>query len=217
MKTQNPKIKLEPRDNLADKREGVVTPIVRTRPGGRTARIGRKVEQVVVQLMTERGYSDWSFKEVAEAAGVNRSTLYRRWPNRAALVLAAIRRIIITYVVLEDTGSLKGDLRVALLKITDVLSSQYGEALVMAVLDLQQKGELPINHVVSWTVGAPHVLAMFERAKARGDIPDDFDAEATFGMLAGALYYRMIGMGETPDEAWVDRIMASYVDHRTKF
>lgn len=186
-----------------------------TRPGGRTARNSRKVEQATVKLMMERGYSGWSFKEVADAAGVSRSTLYRRWPSRAAMILAAIDRIVKTYVLFDDTGSLKGDLRATLAKISEFLTSGVGETVIIALLDLQKSGELPTNHSVSWAVASPYVLAMFERAQERGELPEDFDAEANFAMIAGALYYALIGMdGKPPDLAWVDRVIEAYFGPR---
>lgn len=187
----------------------------RTRPGGRTARNSRKVEEVTAKLMMERGYSGWSFKEVADAAGVSRSTLYRRWPSRAAMVLAAIDRIVKKYVMFEDNGSLKEDLRATLEKISAFLTSGVGETVIIALLDLQKSGELPTNHAVSWTVASPYVLAMFERAQERGELPVDFDAEANFAMIAGALYYALIGMdGKPPDLAWVDRVIEAYFGPR---
>lgn len=102
----------------------LAAPSAATRSGGRTARITRKVEEVIVQILLEKGYDGLTFKEVAESAGVNRSTLCRRWPNRAAMVLAAIKRIVQTHVVFEDTGSLIGDLRAVLRRIGSFIRSQ---------------------------------------------------------------------------------------------
>lgn len=182
----------------------------RTRPGGRTARVGRKVEEVTVQLLIERGYDGWSYKEVAEAAGVNRSTLYRRWPNRASMVLAAMRRLVRSQLIFEDTGSLMGDLRSHLLNIGAFIDSSVGKNVVIATLDMQQKGELTFNDGLSWAELAENILPIFERATARGELPEEFDAEGAFAMLSGAIQFRIIVMRETPDAAWVDRILALF-------
>ena len=181
--------------------------MARTRPGGRTARVGRRVEEVTAQLLAERGYDGWSYKEVAEAAGVNRSTLYRRWPNRAAMVLSAIRRVLRGHVVFEDTGSLLGDLRVHLLEIGAFFDSAAGKNVLIATLDLLQKGELKFDDGLSWGELGRDILPMFERASARGELPDNFDAEAAFAMLSGALHFRLIVMRGATDAAWVDRIL----------
>ena len=195
---------------MAYTQDGMGTRVARTRPGGRTARVGRKVEQATVQLLAERGYDGWSYKEVAEAAGVNRSTLYRRWPNRSAMVLAAIRRAVLTHVVFEDTGSLMGDLRSALLKIGDFVGSGIGKNVMIAVLNMQQKGELTFDDGLSWTERAQDILPVFERATARGELPEKFDAEGAFAMLSGAMYFRVIVMRKTPDAIWAERILAQF-------
>lgn len=51
------------------------------------------------------------------------------------------------------------------------------------------------------------ILPIFERAAARDELPDAFDVEGAFAMLSGAMHFRMIVMRETPDAAWVDRIL----------
>lgn len=172
--------------------------------------MGRKVEEVTAQLLVDRGYDGWSYKEVAEAAGVNRSTLYRRWPNRSAMVLAAMRRVVRTRVTFEDTGSLKGDLRAHLLGIGEFLDSDVGKNVMIATLDMRQKGELTFNDGLSWTELALDILPIFERAEDRAELPSGFDAEGAFAMLSGAMHFRVIVMRDTPDAEWVDRILALF-------
>lgn len=201
---------LEHKTDLKHTRDNTDTPTARTRPGGRTARVGRKVEEATVQLLLERGYDGWSYKEVAETAGVNRSTLYRRWPNRSAMVLAAIKQVVRTRLVFEDTGSLIGDLRAHLLQIGDFIYSGVGKNVVIATLDMQQKGELTFNDGLSWAELSQDILPIFERATARGELPKEFDAEGAFAMLSGALHFRMVVMRDAPDAAWVDRILALF-------
>lgn len=194
------------------KNQTTKTSQVRTRPGGRTERVRRKIEEVTVQLLIEKGYDGLSYKEVAEAAGVNRSTLYRRWPNRAAMVLAAIRRVVSSQVIVEDAGSLINDLRVHLIGMGAFIGSNVGKDLVMATLDLQQKEALTLNDGLSWAELSQDILPIFERATARGELPKDFDAEAAFAMLSGALHFRVIVMRKTPDSEWVDRILTLFTN-----
>ena len=173
------------------------------------------IEEVTVQLLTERGYDGWSYKEVAEAAGVNRSTLYRRWPNRAAMVLAAIRRVVRDHVVFTDTGSLVEDLRAHLLGIGAFIDSGVGKNVVIATLDMQQKDELMCNDGLSWVELSQDIMPIFERAAARGELTDDFDAEGAFAMLSGSLYFRLIVMRSPPDAEWVDRILQLFSSQLT--
>ncbi len=61
-------------------------------PRGRPRRAGADEEilTVALELLREKGYRDLNVDEVAERAGVAKTTVYRRWPTKGALVAAAI-------------------------------------------------------------------------------------------------------------------------------
>lgn len=66
--------------------------------------------------LTERGYDELTIDGVAVRAGTSRAVLYRRWPNKQELVLAAVaHEVAEDVVVAPDTGSLRGD-AIALLR-----------------------------------------------------------------------------------------------------
>ena len=180
------------------------------RPGGRTARVTERINEVTLQILEEKGYDGLTFKEVAESAEVNRSTLYRRWPSRAALVLEVIQKLVVENVVFEDTGSLTGDLRAVLKRIGTFISSPTGQNVLLAGLDMQQKGELDFDDGMSWAERAEDVLPLFHRAAERGEIPADLDAEGAFAMVAGAMYFRLIVMRANLDDEWIERVLALF-------
>ena len=87
--------------------------------GGRTRRRGAALEDALLDAAWDElqaaGYQAMTMEAVADRAGTSRAVLYRRWPKRAELVVAALRRHrpIISGAV-PDTNSLRGDV-VALL------------------------------------------------------------------------------------------------------
>jgi AcrR family transcriptional regulator len=85
-------------------------------------------------VLREAGYQGFSIEIVAERARTSRTVLYRRWPDRAALALAAIkRRSIERSAAVPDTGSLSGDLRAYL---ADLVGKR---AEIMALLSLRME------------------------------------------------------------------------------
>jgi AcrR family transcriptional regulator len=83
------------------------------RPGaGQTRRRGAALEEAIlhaaVDELTESGYAGLTMDKAAARAGTNKNAIYRRWPNRLALGIAAYRQLATT-VPLPDTGSLRGD------------------------------------------------------------------------------------------------------------
>jgi AcrR family transcriptional regulator len=83
-------------------------------------RRGRALEAALLDAawaeLTDRGYDAMTIDAVAVRAGTSRAVLYRRWPNKQELVLAALKHEAAKDVVVApDTGSLRGDV-IALLQ-----------------------------------------------------------------------------------------------------
>ena len=79
------------------------------RPGGRTAAVTNAIRSAVEELVTEKGRDKVSIPMVAERAGVNATTIYRRWPDAGTMI-----NEIATYQLdparpLPNTGDLRAD------------------------------------------------------------------------------------------------------------
>ena len=60
------------------------------RPGGRTSQVRSAVLDATLSVLAELGYSDLSIERIAELSGVNKSTIYRRWQTKEAVLAAAL-------------------------------------------------------------------------------------------------------------------------------
>lgn len=80
--------------------------------GGRSDEVVRQVLDAAIVELARSGYAGFRMDEVAARAGVNRTTIYRRWPNRVALVTAVVDRLRtrLRHDPLPDTGTLEQDL-----------------------------------------------------------------------------------------------------------
>src|SRR5690242_2947994 len=65
---------------------------------------------VTLALLQEHGYDQLTVDAVANAARASKATVYRRWPSKAELVLAAFIEGVRQVAVAPDTGTLRGDL-----------------------------------------------------------------------------------------------------------
>ncbi|WP_433272070.1 TetR/AcrR family transcriptional regulator [Actinosynnema sp. CS-041913] len=78
-----------------------------------TRRRGAALEGAILDAavaeLTESGYAGMTMDRVAKRAGTNKNAIYRRWPNRAALGIAAYKHVVATVAALPDTGELRGD------------------------------------------------------------------------------------------------------------
>src|ERR1700742_5297731 len=65
---------------------------------------------VTLRLLQEHGYDGLTVDAVANAAHASKATVYRRWPSKAELVLAAFIEGVRQIAVAPNTGTLRGDL-----------------------------------------------------------------------------------------------------------
>jgi len=104
-----------------------------SRPGGRTARVRERILAATVELIARDGTDGFRYEEVAERAGVHKTSVYRNWPDRDELIIEALTRHAGREVPLADTGDLRADLVEFLLALAAELTTPVGRALVSAV------------------------------------------------------------------------------------
>jgi AcrR family transcriptional regulator len=79
----------------------------------KTRRRGTELEEAILRAaadeLAEGGYPGLTVERVAQRAGTNKNTIYRRWPNRAALGVAAYRHLAEDTLEPPDTGDLRED------------------------------------------------------------------------------------------------------------
>jgi AcrR family transcriptional regulator len=142
--------------------------------GGPARRRGPELEQAIlraaIEELTESGYSGMTMDRVARRAGTNKNALYRRWPNRAALGLAAYRQLASTVAVLPDTGRLRDDVLEFLRRANRTWSSPIG-GILRALLAGARDDPLLLAQIQesSADAGSAAWLTILARAVARGE------------------------------------------------
>ncbi|MEV7425859.1 TetR/AcrR family transcriptional regulator [Streptomyces sp. NPDC091212] len=155
------------------------------RQAAATRRRGAALEEAILraaaEVLKESGVPGLTMDEVARRAGTNKNALYRRWPNRVALGVAAYRRLAAAETVLPDTGSLRGDTLEMLRRANSTWSSPYGEIL---------------RGLIAAAGGTPELLARLRDPAADGT------HEAAWLTLLG----RAVARGEAAPEALHPRV-----------
>jgi AcrR family transcriptional regulator len=168
------------------------SPAPRGRP--RSERSHRAILDAANELLAERGFVDLTIEEIAQRAGVGKTTIYRRWPSKGTLVFEAFATDYQNRLPLQDTGSLRGDL-LALLRgwIRLVKGTVGGRTLVGLIAEVQRDPELAEiwRERFVGPVRAQHRV-MFDRAVERGEASPDADPEVLLDLVFGAAYHRLL-------------------------
>lgn len=172
---------------------------------GRPRRPGveEAVFEATLALLASRGYGEISMETLAERAGVSRTTIYRRWPSKAAVVVAAVSSLYLDRVEVPDTGSLSDDLVTLLSESYRVMADGDGRVLERLLRESGQHPEL-VDVVRSILYARRRLYAtILSRATARGELTAEVDQELLLDLLLGPLWFRLLVSGApiTPDAA----------------
>ncbi|MFG2331635.1 TetR/AcrR family transcriptional regulator [Streptomyces sp. NPDC048604] len=193
-----------------------MTPTRRGRP--RDTTVDERVLRIAADLIFRHGYTRLSIDEVAEQAGVAKTTLYRRWPTKDHLAVAVVARLQEDDEITE-TGDIRRDLTDYLTKVAaglnrmraagrddghDDPSAGVAGEMVAAAARHDDIGALARDLYERRNALA---LAMIRRACERGELRQDLDAGTLLDQLAGALYYRVLITGARVDRAYAERLV----------
>lgn len=172
------------------------------RPGVEDAVLGAALE-----LLSERGIEGTTMNAVVERSGVARATVYLRWPNRQALITAAVRHSM-GPPVLTVSGHVEHDLRTAAARIQEVLAAPAFRSVFPAVVAGLTRGE-PSETQVSFEAIAPGrkrvVAAYAEFAKAQG-FRTDISPDLAVDLIIGASIGHYLATGTPPTDDVRDQI-----------
>jgi AcrR family transcriptional regulator len=127
------------------------------------------------QELRASGYAGMTMDKVAHRAGTNKNAIYRRWPNRAALGVAAYRHLTNAQISAPDTGTLRGDALELLRRANATWSSPQGAILrdlLAAAGDDPRLLSLLRERAGAGTMDALW-LTLLSRAVARGEAPPE--------------------------------------------
>lgn len=184
--------------------------------GTRTGRGPRKAEETfeaALQLLAESGYDGFTIEAVAARAGVNKTTIYRWWSSKDALLAAALLDSDLLTFAMPDTGTLHGDL-VALGESVAglLLGTETAPVAVTVLAAAPRRQELACLASSFFADRLTREEPIFQRAVQRGELAADADAKTIMDLLGGALWFRLILRGEAPPPDYITAVVDTIVN-----
>ncbi|WP_344733756.1 TetR/AcrR family transcriptional regulator [Nocardioides fonticola] len=175
--------------------------VVKRRPGGRSAIVRTAVQEAAVGLLEEVGYERLLLTDVAARAGVNKTTVYRRWPTKQDLVAELLGDLVALGVSTPDTGTLVGDLEVLLGEVAGVLRTRAVVEIIRAAIGFDRADQgTSAARAAFWEDRYARSSIIVERAIGRGELPTDTDPRRYLEQIFGPLYLRTLVIGEDVDD-----------------
>jgi len=176
-----------------------------TRPGGRSARV---VEAVLAAARTElitRGYCAFSVADVARAAGVQKTSIYRRWGTPQRLVLDVVLDIARETIPVPNTNDLTTDLVQLMQSAHKILRTPIGRA--SAAVLFQSERDVAALQRSYWKHRFVNFGIIFQRAIERGQWCSSGDAELVARILLGTVWFRLFISGEGITRGYLQKLV----------
>ncbi|QXQ07404.1 TetR/AcrR family transcriptional regulator [Sphingosinicellaceae bacterium] len=156
-------------------------------------RIQRSISAVLAStyaLLSEGGIGGVSVDEVSRRSGVSKSTIYRHWPSRSALLLAACSTMT-PPVEAPDTGCVRADLELLTNALAEQLHSAKWTAILPSIIDAAERDpELAALHAGLHASMMAPFLTVAERGASRGELPIGQNPAELTASVVGPLFYR---------------------------
>ena len=175
----------------------------RSRAGGRSARVVAEVLRATGEELGRVGYLALRVEDVAQHAGVNKTTIYRRWPTKADLVSAALREADACCEPPPDTGAIREDLLVMLRRFAN-----HGRTPMVRVM----MAELSNPEVQAIAHGLKHRfeedwVKTVAKAMARGELPSETSPLLLIEVITATVVGRVMRGEEPPDAAFCESVV----------
>ena len=169
--------------------------------------------EVAARMLAEQGYARMSIALVADAAGVSRPAIYRRFKTKADLAMAALAARI------DEQASPPPDLDVetgltqVLRHLASRLRDKHSMALIGTLLvEEEQTPELiRLFRERLWATRADLLREIIDRGRERGELRKIVDSDVVVSMLIGALYAAYISQAKIPHD-WPERVVRAALD-----
>jgi AcrR family transcriptional regulator len=185
---------------------------VTRRPGRpRSERATAAILRAAGELLDRRGLDGLSVDAIAARAGVSKATIYRWWPNKAAIVMDAVLNVTAPQIPFPDTGSVREDLRRQMRSVVRLFTKTATGRALIALIAQSQHDPITATALHERFITPRRTTAgeVLRRGIGRGELRPDLDVDTAIDTLYGALYYRLLVSGDPLTPRYVDRV----IDH----
>jgi len=168
----------------------------------------KAILDATLEILNVRGYAGLSIDGVAAKTGVGRPTIYRRWPSKPALVIAALTQSPLLTPA-HDTGALRDDLlafqsdQVRMMNLP--ASRRITAGLVADLVADPELAETYLGDYVGQRQAA--VRQALQRGIERGELRPDANLDLIYDLLMGPLFMRSVVRGETLSPAMAEQMV----------
>ena len=178
----------------------------------RSPEADQAILRAAVELCAADGFDATTVEAVAARAGVGKATVYRRYPNRVGLIVAAATEVCTGLATPCDTGSAQQDLQAIARAMVRTLGDGPTRAMLAEISAAAVRHPELRTAQQSFVASRRAVAAdAIRRGIARHELRADTNVEVMTDLIAAPLYHRAVNLGLPVDQGYADAVVAAAV------
>lgn len=178
----------------------------RSRPGGRSTRVRSAVFEAVLHGLVVNGFEGLKVRDVAKRAGVNETSIYRRWRTRESLIGDALLDHSAEHIPVPDTGDVRGDLIELAHSVASYLDTPLGAALMRVLAMAANDPTIAQTREAFWDIRYEVTAVIVARAVARGELPATTNSHLVLETLIAPLHFRNLLTRQPLDQSLPEQL-----------
>ncbi len=160
-------------------------------------------------LLLETGLGSVTVEKIAERAGVSKATIYKWWPNKAAVIMDGYLYAASERLPVPDTGNAYEDIRRHVGHLIQFLLSPEGRMITEIVGEGQLDPALAEAYRTRYfRPRRAEASQLFERGIGRGELRGDLDIGLCIDLIYGPLFYRLLLTGDTLNDTYAQEVLS---------
>ncbi|WP_328296526.1 TetR/AcrR family transcriptional regulator [Streptomyces sp. NBC_00435] len=178
-------------------------------PAIRSEQSRQAIVDAAFGLCAERGFAAITIEGIAARAGVGKTTIYRWWPSKAAILIEGIETARDAAAGFPDTGDIRADLAAQTSSVMALFNTEFG-TIWRGLIGAAQSDKAAADGVTRiLRVSIDACVARLAKAREAGQIRADLDLELAVELLYGPIYHTWLLRTRPLPEAYMEAVLTT--------
>jgi len=179
----------------------------------RPSEIQKRVLNASYENVLRIGFRAVTVESVSAQTGIAKTSIYRRWPNKAAMVMDAFIFRIGPCIGFPPSNDHIGSIRKQMLALAKAFRGPAGTMIKALLGEAQFDVELAEAFRKQWLLPRREIaIAAVQAAINSGELRADVDVQVTLDALYGGLYYRLLTGSGPLSDTYVDGLFSHVIE-----
>jgi len=159
-------------------------------------------------LLLENNFTAITVDKIAERAKVSKATIYKWWPNKAAVIMDSFMATASAKLPPPNTGSAIKDITIQATNLANFLNTHEGKILTALIGHGQSDAALAEAYLQRYfkprRLDSQHIL---ESGIASGEFRTDIDIELSIDLIYAPIFYRLLITREPVNDLFIYNVI----------